>query len=64
MWLGIIAAITEALKLCGQFFGWYLSLDAEMRKEVRNAWDKVQVMEKDGKRSDVRSSVNRFNSVS
>jgi hypothetical protein len=63
MWLGIIAAITEALKLVGQVFGWYLSLDTEMRKEIRAAWDKLQIAEKDGKRADIRSAVNRFNAV-
>lgn len=63
MWLGIIAAITEAIKLCAQIFGWYLSLDTEMRTEVRAAWDKLQIAEKDGKRADIRSAVNTFNAV-
>ena len=63
MALGIIALIAEALKLAGQFFGWWISVDNETRKEVREAWDKVITAEKDGKRADIRSAVNRLNAT-
>jgi hypothetical protein len=63
MWLGIISLIAEALKLAGQFFGWWVSVDNETRKEARDAWTKVIIAEKDGNRSAVRSALNRLNAV-
>jgi hypothetical protein len=63
MWIGILGAVVEALKLAASVFGWYVSLDNQMRKEVRDAWDKLQIAEKDGKRADIRSGINRVNSV-
>lgn len=62
-WAEFIALITEGLKLAGQFLGWWISVDNETRKEIRDAWDKVIIAEKDGKRSDVRSAVNRLNAT-
>ncbi len=63
MWTLILTGVLEILKIVGQFIPWFLSLDAEMRKEVRAAWDRLMIAEKDGKRADIRSSVNRFNAV-
>jgi hypothetical protein len=59
-WLAVFQAIVEGLKIAKQVFGWWISMDSESRKETKDAFEKLRAAELDGRRSDIRSAVNRF----
>ncbi len=59
----MIAAIIEGLKIISGLIGWWIKLDDQTRKEIRDAYFKLKEAEKSGKQANVRSAINRLNAT-
>lgn len=56
-----IALAIEAVKIISNLVGWWVKLDDETRKQIRDAHGKLLEAEKNGKQAGIRSAVNRLN---